>query len=235
MPENTDLSVIIPAYLEEENLRLLLPRLKEVLDGMKITSETLVVDTLTPLDNTCSVCEKNGAIHVPRRGGNFYGDAVRTGIQKANGERILFMDADGSHSPEWIPALYQKALDHDIVIASRYVEGGQTDNPRLLIWMSHVLNILYTQVLNIRCKDVSNSFKVYRAEVLKQLPLRCNHFDIVEEILVRYMLKKKDATLHEVPFTFKQRMFGKTKRNLVAFVFSFYLTLIKLFLIKVRG
>lgn len=235
MSRDIDLSVVIPAYLEEENLRLLLPRLKEVLESLEIVTETLVMDTVTPLDDTRSVCKKYDAIHVPRQGGNAYGDAVRTGIRLARGKFIIFMDGDGSHSPEFIPTLYQSAVDNDIVIASRYVVGGETDNPRILIWMSHILNIIYTVVLNLRCKDVSNSFKIYRAEILKQLPLRCNHFDIVEEILVRYVLKKKDTRIQEVPFTFKQRMFGKTKRNLIAFIFSFYLALIKLLLIKIRG
>jgi dolichol-phosphate mannosyltransferase len=229
------MSIVIPAYLEEENLRLILPRIQEVLEKMKIAAETLVVDTMTPLDHTRSVCERHSAIHVPRRDGNSYGDAVRTGIEVARGRLILFMDADGSHSPEWIPRLYQEAKDHDIVIASRYVPGGKTDNPRPLIWMSHILNLIYRVVLNIRCHDVSNSFKVYRTDVLKELSLRRNHFDIVEEILVRYLLKKKDARIKEIPFTFKQRMFGKTKRNLINFMFSFYLTLFKLLLIKIRG
>jgi dolichol-phosphate mannosyltransferase len=237
MSPRIDLSVVIPAYREEENLRHLLPRLQGVLATLGLAAETLIVDTVTPLDGARVVCREYGAVCVPRKGGNSYGDAVRTGIALARGEWILFMDADGSHSPEFIPLLVRNARDgdYDIVIASRYIAGGRTDNPPLLIWMSHVLNFIYGAVLHIRCNDVSNSFKIYRADVLQGLSLRCNNFDIVEEILVRYTLKKKDTRIKEIPFTFKKRAFGQTKRNLLAFVASFAFTLLKLLLIKVRG
>ncbi len=55
---------------------------------------------------------------------NTFGDAVRTGIAEAMGERIIFMDADGSHAPEFILKLIDQSDANEIVIASRYVEGG---------------------------------------------------------------------------------------------------------------
>jgi dolichol-phosphate mannosyltransferase len=64
----------------------------------------------------------------------------------------------------------------------------QTDNNRILILMSWVVNIVYSIVLNLRCKDVSNSFKLYRGDLLRNLNLYCNNFDIVEELL--FKLKK---------------------------------------------
>src|SRR4051812_14496611 len=124
-----DLSVVIPAYLEEENLRIILPRLAAVLRGTGRSFEVLVVDTEKPIDNTRDVCGQHGAIWCPREGGNNYGDAVRTGLARARGDLILFMDADGSHTPEFIPRLLEHAAANDIVIASRYVEGGATENP----------------------------------------------------------------------------------------------------------
>ena len=62
--------------------------------------------------------------------------------------------------------------------------GGATENSASLVVISRALNIVYSIVLGIKCKDISSSFKLYRADVLKSLELKCDHFDIVEEIFV---------------------------------------------------
>jgi dolichol-phosphate mannosyltransferase len=230
------ITVVLPAYREEENLRLLLPRINEAMqEAMKTSSgdyEILVVDTVKPLDSTEKACAQFGARYIQRRPSNLYGDAVRTAIAEASGEWIIFMDADGSHGPEWLPKLIAESAGGggtaDIVIASRYVEGGDTENPLALILMSRVLNITYAVVLGLRVKDVSNSFKVYRTALLKPLRLKCDDFDIIEEILFRICRANPDVRIREIPFTFKARMFGKTKRNLLLFVVSYVYTMLKL-------
>ncbi len=223
-----DLSIIIPAYLEEENLRVILPRLNKAIEGLTDSYEILVIDTMQSMDNTPQVCKENHAVCINRENGNYYGDAVRTGIAKASGKWILFMDADGSHSPEFIKALYEFRDAYDIVIASRYVKGGGSDNDRLSKLMSLVVNVTFSWFLNLGCRDVSNSFKLYRSEILKGLNLKSNNFEVIEELLVKVKRKYPGLKIKEVPFFFKERMFGRTKRDLVAFIFSYLVILIKL-------
>lgn len=223
-----ELSIIIPAYLEEENLRIILPRLSNALREISDNWEILVMDTMKAMDGARKVCEENGAAYINRSGGNDYGDAIRTGIERAESEYAIFMDADGSHDPEFIKNLYENKENQDVVVASRYVEGGNTDNSKLLIFMSLVVNILYSLVLNIKCRDISNSFKLYKTADLKNLKLRCNNFDIVEEIMYKLKKTKGNLRIKELPFLFKKRMFGDTKRNLFLFVLSYFFTLIKL-------
>lgn len=225
---STELSVILPAYLEEENLRLLLPRIKETLAHLNISFEVLVVDTMTPMDGTPEACREIGVTYVHREGGNFYGDAVRTGINKCKGNYVIFMDADGSHYPDFLKTLFSHRESADVVIASRYVDGGHTENSKLLVLMSRVVNLGYSLVLGIKCKDVSNSFKLYRGDQLRELTLKCNNFDIVEELLYKLIKKNSNVKLLELPFTFKQRMFGETKRDLPSFIITYIFTLIKL-------
>ena len=222
-----ELSVVIPAYREEENLRMLLPRLKAVLDETQVSYEILVVDTQMPLDNTKGVCLEEQVRYVPREVNNDYADAVRTGILSAAGTYILFMDGDGSHTPEYVPQLLQHRQNYDVVSASRYVSGGDTENSFYLILMSRTVNIAYSLVLGLKCKDVSNSFKLYKAEQLKQLELRCQNFDVIEEILFKLNRRFK-IKIKEVPFTFKKRMFGDSKRNLVVFMLTYLYTLLRL-------
>jgi len=228
MSNNIKVSVIIPSYLEEENLRIIIPRLKDEMQKIDGDYEILIVDTMRAMDHTEDVCKDKNIIYLNRKKGNNYGDAVRTGIDNANGEYIIFMDADGSHSPEFISRLYRYKNDYDVVIASRYIDGGATDNNSILIFMSWIVNTVYSIVLNLKCKDVSNSFKLYRGDLLKNLNLYCDNFDIVEEILFKLKKINKSLKIKEVPFSFKKRMFGQTKRNLFLFMVSYIFTLLKL-------
>ena len=227
MNSNLELSVIIPAYKEAENLQILLPRLTKTLRELTDKFEVLIIDTMSPMDNAPAICKEVGATYISRSGGNNYGDAIRTGIKSAQGKFTLFMDADGSHPPEFIRELFQWRNNFDVVVASRYVDGGNTENPKILILMSRVLNLSYSIILNLKCKDVSNSFKLYKTGQLNGLQLYCQNFDIVEEIL--YKLNKKRAIkIKEIPFTFRKRIHGESKRNLILFVFTYLYTLMKL-------
>jgi dolichol-phosphate mannosyltransferase len=228
MNKSIKLSVIMPCYLEEENLRLLLPRLVTEITKIGDSYEILVVDTMHAMDNTKEVCEANNVSYVQRAGGNNYGDAIRTGIDHARGEYTIFMDADGSHSPEFISKLYNYKNEYDVVIASRYIHGGSTDNNRLLILMSYITNMTYSVVLNLRYKDISNSFKLYRTSHLKELTLKCKNFDIVEEILYKIKKDHKKLKVLEIPYSFKQRLFGHTKRNLLLFILTYIVTIVRL-------
>lgn len=228
MSEKIKFSIVMPAYLEEENLRLLLPRIKEAAKELKGAHEIIVVDTLSALDATESVCKQNEVRYVKRGPSNVFGDAVRTGIQAAQGEWILFMDSDGSHTPHYIPLLASHTGEYDIVIASRYIEGGLTENPQSLIWMSRLLNFSYSLILNLKCNDVSNSFKFYRASYLRELTLKADNFDIIEEILFKISRNHPDYKIKEIPFSFKKRMFGETKRNLMLFIFTYLFTMVRL-------
>ena len=228
MSVEPELSVLLPAYLEEENLRILLPRLNQVLRRTGQTFEIVVVDTPKPLDDTRGVCQEHGARCLPREGGESYGDAVRTGIAASKGRRVLLMDADGSHAPEFIPTLLAERGRADVVIASRYIAGGHSENSLALRGMSIALNLSYAWILGLRCKDVSNSFKLYTGGQLRALRLKCANFDIVEEILFKLSRANPGLKIVEVPFTFKKRMFGETKRDLFAFIFTYLYTIVKL-------
>lgn len=228
MKADIKLSVILPAYQEGENLKLLLPRLKRAASAVSPAYEIVVVDTCQPKDDTPDVCREHQVRYVPRQGGDSFGDAVRTGIEAAQGEWTVFMDADGSHSPEMIPKLARYADDFDVVIASRYVQGGRTENSPALVLMSRLLNLVYVSVLKLNCRDVSNSFKLYRTVQLKGIALRCNNFDIVEEILVKIQRQLNEMRIKEVPFTFERRKAGKTKRNLLTFIVTYFFTLVRL-------
>lgn len=230
--EGLELSIVMPAYEEGENLEKLLPKLQEVAGRLARSHEILVVDTETPHDATPDICARHGARYVPRQGGAMYGNAVVTGIAQSTGRHVLFMDADGSHNPDFIPELWKWRTDFDLVIASRYAPGGKTENPWILIFMSQVVNIVFRLVLGLRCLDVSNSFRLYRGEDVRKLRLECMHFDVVEEILVKLVFSRPNFRLKETPSTFEKRKAGKTKRQLMAFALGYIGTLWRLASLK---
>lgn len=230
------LSVMMPCYQEADNLKGILPKIDEVLKKTEKDSEILIVDTMEPMDETEKICKEfqrelsTSIRYVPRRNGNNYGDAMRTGFVDANGEYIVVMDADGSHNPSDISRLYDEIKDKKcgVVIGSRYVKGGDTNNPPILKFMSHVLNIAYRILFHLNVKDVSDSYRIYDANKLKSVELQCDNFDIVEEILIKLRFYYPDMDIREIPIYFDKRAYGKSKRDLVRFVFSYLKTIMRL-------
>jgi dolichol-phosphate mannosyltransferase len=220
------LSVVMPAYREADALRKLLKQLVPQVSKLTDSFEIIVVDSIVSLDETPEICRQYGVRHVHRMGGDAYGDAVRTGIGLSSGEFVLLMDADGSHNPTDIGRLWTERNDCDIVIGSRYVTGGHTENPIVLIGMSRILNLVYRFAFGLRVNDVSNSFRLYRGDQVRSIQLVSSDFDIVEEILIRLVFGQASASVAEIPITFEQRKAGKSKRNLPALLASYIGTIV---------
>ena len=234
-PPDVSLSVILAAYNEAENLSVLLPRLTAAVGEFAPDCEVLVVDTVTPLDDTQAVCAANHVQFLRRQPTNDYGDAIRTGIAASRGDFVLIMDADGSHNPSFIRALWDQRHRADVVIASRYVAGGRTDNSPLLVGMSRILNRVFRFMVGFPVLDVSNSFRLYRGDLLRGLHLEYRHFDILEEILARLMWgASSPVRIVEIPYHFERRLAGESKRNLVVFGLHFFVAAIRLYGIRSR-
>ena len=229
-----ELSVVIPAYREAENLRTLLPELEDVLRDITPDHEILVVDTQAPMDDTAEICKSCGAICVRREGGDTYGDAIRTGFARAAGKYVAVMDADGSHNPKDIARFCREMCggNADLIIGSRYCKGGSTDNPLILQLMSLALNISYRLLFGLKVRDVSDSYRLYRGDQVKQLRLECENFDIVEEILIALKYTVPGFTARELPIRFRKRGAGKSKRKLARFILTYLQSMRRLLRIK---
>ena len=223
------INIILPSYKEAENLTELLPIIKKAVSNIGQPYEILIIDTMIKTDNTDEICKKNNCTYINRENGNNYGDAIRTGINKASNKYTVVMDADGSHNPNDIIRFYAEIeKGYDLIIGSRYIHGGNSHNGVILKFMSYVLNMTYRFFFGIKVKDVSNSFRMYKTEQLKALSLECNNFDIVEEIIIKLLNKNTNFRILEIPVFFDQRMYGESKRNLVKFIFSYIATIKRL-------
>ena len=227
------LSVVIPAYREADNLSIILPHLQEALKGVDF--DIHIIDTTNSMDGSEEICRQYGVNYHHREGGNSYGDAIRTGFKVAGKAYTLVMDADGSHSPSELAKMLKDAEQFDLTIGSRYVKDGKTDNPWILIFMSWIVNICFRLALGLKVKDISNSFRIYKTVDVKSILLECDNFDIVEEIIIKLSVIHRDYRIREVPITFNKRMYGKSKRDLMKFAFSYLATIVKLFKIKMNA
>jgi dolichol-phosphate mannosyltransferase len=92
--------------------------------------------------------------------------------------------------------------------------------------------VVFRLALGLKCYDVSNSFRLYRGADFRALRLTCNHFDIVEEILVKLLATHPGYRIKEIPIVFEKRKAGKTKRNLVTFAMGYFITLARMVKLK---
>jgi dolichol-phosphate mannosyltransferase len=130
-------------------------------------------------------------------------------------DRIVEMDADGSHRPEDLPKLLAASGAADAVIGSRYVPGGTVVNwPKSREFLSKGANLYNRIMLGIQVRDATGGFRVYRATTLRKIDLNgiesagyCFQIDMTLRVLQAGM------TITEVPITFVERERGASKMS----------------------
>jgi len=233
-----DLTVLLPAYNEIVNLRILIPKIIAVTKSLEgIETEILVV--LPSFADSSEVAEINtlGAKPVKRHPTNSFGDALRTGFSSSSvaTEFVITMDADCSHNPEFIPSLLQSATNAHIVSASRYISGGSSAAKRRQQVMSRLVNFAFTFVLGEKIHDISGNFKLYRRSIVSQLELEGKNFDIIQEIVFKTKkLAGESFKLVEVPYRWNERLDGKPKRKLIPYIFSYVQMLLKFAILRLK-
>lgn len=156
-----NLSVILPARNEAEGLRLLLPRLLSLLPDAEII---VVNDGST--DDTAAICRQHGVKLVthPYSMGN--GAAIKSGARAAQGEVLVFMDADGQHQPQDIPALLEKlGQGYDMVVGARS-SGSQANMHRAVA--NGFYNRLASWMVGQQVGDLTSGFRVVRADKFRK-------------------------------------------------------------------
>lgn len=216
-----DLAVILPTYNESRNIRDLIL----AIERLNVASLILVIDDSSP-DGTQDVVRGlqkgfGNVMLVVRPCKMGLGTAIRDGfkILASLVDRpayVVTMDADFSHNPADIPRLLQYAVKgFDVVVGSRYVEGGGIVGwSPLRVIVSGVANSLARVLIRLPVKDFTSGFRCYSMRyVLWALPrLRSRGFEIQVETL--RLAQLFGARIAEMPITFVNRKLGKSKLNL---------------------
>lgn len=229
------IGVVLLAYKEEENLSFLLPHIIKNLENTHEKYEILVVDTEEPLDNTKLICEQNNVKYINQEFPGF-GGAFKTAIKYAAWEKFLILDSDGSHNPDKIGEINEmfNSRHCDIVIGSRYIKGGVTNDSFLSILMSRALNLVFRICLGIKANDISTDYRMYDTKQLKKVDLVNKNYDVLQEVLMKMKLNNPTLKIGEVPITFTKRVFGESKRKLIPFIIDYIKSLFKLTMMRFR-
>lgn len=211
--------VVIPTYNEVENL---VPLVTAIQDSLP-ESHVLVVDDNSP-DGTGELAEtlakETGKVHVLHRPGKQgLGTAYVAGFRYAltcGYQRVIQMDADFSHSPEYLLRLLQAAERADVVIGSRNVPGGRVEHWPLLRRLISKGGSLYTRLLlGLPVSDCTSGFKCFRREALEALDLdRLQSNGYAFQVEVNYACTVAGLRFAEVPIVFPDRVRGASKMSL---------------------
>ena len=230
--------MLIPAYNELENLRIVLPKVLQATKKlMSIDIEILIVLPKIASDFEISEIESMGGTVVIRQPSDSFGDALRSGFNSTSDltEFIITMDGDGSHDPDLIVALLEKSKDAHIVSASRYMAGGQSDAKKRQQAMSKLLNTVFALVLGEKIHDISGNYKMYRKSIVSNLILTGENFDIIQELVFKTKnFVGTSFNFVEVPYRFNERIEGKPKRKLIPYIVSYLRLLIKLAILRIK-
>lgn len=214
------LSIVIPALNEEANIGELITALHEVVPSISPEYEVILVDGGS-VDKTREMAKMlNTKVVVQTEKG--YGGALKEGFDSANGDYILTLDADLSHSPTFIPQMWEATREAEVIVASRYVSGGSAEMPLVRKVLSRILNKFFTTGLSLPLKDISSGFRLYRSSALKNLELTSSDFNILEEILIKCYAQ--GWRIEEVPFQYLPRKSGDSHVKLLKFGVSYLRT-----------
>ena len=212
--------VVIPTYNEANNLPTMTAEIFALgIEGLEI----LIVDDASP-DGTGQIADELAqrypdTFHVMHREGKLgLGTAYVQGFTWAlehNADFIIQMDADFSHSPAYIPKFLELIKDYDVVVGSRYVEGGQLDE-RWSLWrwfLSWWANSIWTRlILGVHSKDATAGFKCWRRYALEQIGLeRIRSNGYVFQVEMAYVSEKIGLRILETPIYFEDRRIGQSK------------------------
>jgi dolichol-phosphate mannosyltransferase len=210
------ISVITPVYNERENLPIFIGSLEKIISGQDKEFEIIIIDDSSP-DGSAAIAEElakqYGNIQVFQRPSKMgLGTAYKEGFKHATGDIVVSIDCDLSHDPLYLPSLIEASRGSDIVIGSRFVEGGAIKGRTL--WrnaLSVFANWFIRKLTGYQIRDWTSGLRIYRRDVLETVfpQVACKKWDFQFEVL--YKSLRSNFSVTEMPIVFKERGGGRSK------------------------
>jgi glycosyltransferase involved in cell wall biosynthesis len=213
------LSIVVPCRNESENIPVLVSRILEVLEKNKIEGEVVIVNdnsTDDTSDKVSLIANSNKNVKLVQRsdGKCGVGRTLKAGFEAASGDIIITMDGDLSHDPNAIPE-FLSAIDQgaELVIGSRYIKGGKASMSATRVAISGAYNRLANILFDACLHDVTTGYRAIRKDVLGQLDLNSDNFEIHPEIHLKAL--NKGFKVKEINITYHNRLHGRSKLNYI--------------------
>ena len=215
-------TIVVPTYNESENVG----PMTEALLGLGLPElSVLVVDDESP-DGTGLIADELAARHpgqvrvLHRDGKKGLGRAYVEGFGRAleqGAEAVVQMDCDFSHAPQDVPRLLAGLKTYDVVVGSRYVAGGRTDEDweRGRVLLSWWANLYTRTILGSSVRDITAGFKAWRRETLMGMNLEAIRSQgYVFQVEMAYVASRLGFRTLEIPIYFEDRRIGESKMNM---------------------
>lgn len=219
-------------YNEAKNIKILINRL----NNLKIKLDILIIDDNSP-DGTSLVIKQ---LKKRFRNINLIERSKKSGLDSAhkliynyalrkNYHYLITMDADLSHNPKTIPKFLKMIKKYDCVVGSRYIKGGRNDLKGFRLFLSKYGNLFIQFILRIKLNEFTTSYRCFDLLKLKKFNLnKVNAKGYSFFMYTIYLLDKLGYSIKEIPITFHERNFGKSKIPKIELL----RTLFNIFLIK---
>jgi glycosyltransferase involved in cell wall biosynthesis len=212
----TTLSVVIPAYNEEDGIAAIVDRVLAIEPALREAGvdalECIVVDDGSRDRTPEIVSQYVPRVRLIRQQNRGYGGALKTGFQAAQGELLGFLDADSTYPPEYFPQMCRLALNGaDLVIGSR-MAGASSQMPLVRRIGNTIFAMLLSMVAGVRISDSASGQRVLRREVLPRLYPLPDTLDFTPAMSTRAL--HENLTMVELPIPYKERS-GRSKLSVV--------------------
>ncbi len=232
------LSIVIPAYNEEESITETIEQIEEAFSKVTIEHEIFIVND-NSIDGTLKVLEKlaqkfETVKYETNSGPNGFGYAVRYGLERFSGDCVAVMMADLSDSPYDLIRYYTTMVEgnYDCVFGSRFIKGGKViDYPWVKKIINRIANFIIRMVMRIKYNDTTNAFKLYKREVIEGVkPILSPHFNLTIELPLKAIIRGFSYTV--VPNSWTNRKYGVSKLKIKEMGSRYFFILVYCFVEK---
>jgi dolichol-phosphate mannosyltransferase len=228
------LSVVIPAYNEEQNLPETIGDLQAVLRREAVPYEIIIVND-NSVDGTAGVIrrlmEEDACLRtVDRQPPGGFGRAIRSGLDMVTGDCVVICMADSSDDPEDVVRYYRKLDEgYDCVFGSRFMAGAAVENyPPLKLVINRIVNRCIQLMFVCPFNDLTNAFKAFRTDVLQSCaPFHACHFNITIEMSLGALNRR--CHIAQIPIRWYGRKWGSSNLSLRKMGRRYLATLLKAF------
>src|SRR3990170_2743065 len=207
-------TVIIPAYNEEKTIAGVISDTNLVMETLDIPYEIIVIDDGST-DKTGQIASHFRATVLSNQENRGKGYALRKALLYAHGDIIVTIDADGEHKPKEIPDLINPLLGGaDMVSGSRFLGNQSEVTTRLNMIGNNFFNVAIMALTGRQITDSQTGFRAIRRDVLDELNLESDGYDIETEITVKGL--RNGFVFKEVPVTCERRKHSLSKLKLLS-------------------